>query len=60
MQNEKQAVARNSMIASGLLATGKFVAGIFTGSIGLISEGIHSFYRFYRHQHHLAGGAHQR
>ena len=39
MQNEKQAVARNSMIASGLLATGKFVAGIFTGSIGLISEG---------------------
>lgn len=46
MQNEKQAVARNSMIASGLLATGKFVAGIFTGSIGLISEGIHSFTDF--------------
>ena len=47
------------MIASGLLATGKFVAGIFTGSIGLISEGS-TLYRFYRHQHHLAGGAHQR
>lgn len=46
MQNEKQAVARNSMIASGLLAMGKFVAGIFTGSIGLISEGIHSFTDF--------------
>lgn len=46
MQNEKQAVARNSMIASGVLATGKFVAGIFTGSIGLISEGIHSFTDF--------------
>ncbi|WP_431222467.1 cation-efflux pump [Serratia sp. L9] len=46
MQNEKQAVARNSMIASGLLALGKFVAGIFTGSIGLISEGIHSFTDF--------------
>ncbi|MDU3889589.1 MAG: cation diffusion facilitator family transporter, partial [Serratia liquefaciens] len=46
MQNEKQSVARNSMIASGLLATGKFIAGIFTGSIGLISEGIHSFTDF--------------
>lgn len=46
MQNEKQTVARNSMIASGLLALGKFVAGIFTGSIGLISEGIHSFTDF--------------
>jgi cation diffusion facilitator family transporter len=46
MQNEKLIVARNSMIASGLLAAGKFVAGIFTGSIGLISEGIHSFTDF--------------
>lgn len=46
MQNEKQTVARNSMIASGLLALGKFIAGIFTGSIGLISEGIHSFTDF--------------
>ena len=54
MQNEKQAVARNSMIASGVLATGKFVAGIFTGRRDPL------FHRFYRHQHHLAGGAHQR
>ncbi|WP_337264698.1 MULTISPECIES: cation-efflux pump [unclassified Serratia (in: enterobacteria)] len=46
MQNEKQTVARNSMIASALLALGKFIAGIFTGSIGLISEGIHSFTDF--------------
>ncbi|MBL5906768.1 cation-efflux pump [Serratia fonticola] len=46
MQNQKQAVARNSMIISGLLALGKFIAGIFTGSIGLISEGIHSFTDF--------------
>lgn len=46
MQNEKQTVARNSMVISGLLALGKFVAGIFTGSIGLISEGIHSFTDF--------------
>lgn len=46
MQNEKQTVARNSMIASGLLALGKFIAGLLTGSIGLISEGIHSFTDF--------------
>lgn len=46
MQNEKQTVARNSMIASGLLALGKFIAGLFTGSIGLISEGVHSFTDF--------------
>lgn len=42
MQNEKQRVALVSMVASGLLAIGKFTIGIFTGSIGLISEGIHS------------------
>lgn len=42
MKNEKQHVALVSMLASGLLAIGKFTIGIFTGSIGLISEGIHS------------------
>ncbi|WP_159566368.1 cation diffusion facilitator family transporter [Budvicia diplopodorum] len=42
MQNEKQRVALVSMLASGLLAIGKFTIGLFTGSIGLISEGIHS------------------
>lgn len=46
MQNEKQDVALKSMVASGLLSVGKFVVGIFTGSIGLISEGIHSLTDF--------------
>ncbi|TCV96568.1 cation diffusion facilitator family transporter [Biostraticola tofi] len=34
------------MVASGLLAAGKFIVGFFTGSIGLISEGIHSLTDF--------------
>jgi len=42
MNNEKQRVALVSMLASGLMAIGKFTFGIITGSIGLISEGIHS------------------
>ncbi|MCW6568785.1 cation-efflux pump [Yersinia ruckeri] len=46
MRNEKQDVAWKSMIASGLLSIGKFAVGIFTGSIGLISEGIHSLTDF--------------
>ncbi|MER9236256.1 cation-efflux pump [Mesorhizobium sp. M0622] len=42
MQKEKERVALVSMLSSAILAIGKFVIGSLTGSIGLISEGVHS------------------
>ncbi len=43
---EKQAVAVSSMAASALMTVGKFIVGFMTGSLGLISEGLHSFLDF--------------
>lgn len=39
---EKERVALVSMLSSGALAATKFAIGFMTGSIGLISEGVHS------------------
>ena len=44
--SEKQNVALVSMAASALLATAKFAAGILTGSLGILSEAIHSLIDF--------------
>ncbi len=44
--SEKQSVALMSMAASAGLAAAKFVAGILTGSLGIISEAIHSLIDF--------------
>jgi cation diffusion facilitator family transporter len=40
--NQKERVALVSMLSSGALAVSKFAIGFLTGSIGLISEGVHS------------------
>ena len=40
--NQKAAVALGSMVASGTLTVAKFAVGFATGSLALISEGIHS------------------
>ncbi len=42
MKNEKQNVAGVSVIAAVFLTGLKFVAGIMTGSLGLLSEALHS------------------
>ncbi len=42
MSSEKQSVALVSMAASAVLAAAKFIAAIFTGSLGILSEAIHS------------------
>ncbi|HEY7749784.1 MAG TPA: cation-efflux pump [Aestuariivirgaceae bacterium] len=42
MGSEKQRVALASLAASAGLAAAKLVAGIFTGSLGILSEAIHS------------------
>ncbi|MDH6234525.1 cation diffusion facilitator family transporter [Mesorhizobium soli] len=42
MQKDKERVALISMLSSASLAIGKFAIGFMTGSIGLISEGVHS------------------
>lgn len=44
--SEKQSVALVSMAASALLAGSKFVAALFTGSLGILSEAIHSLIDF--------------
>ena len=44
--HEKQNVALVSMAASAALAAAKFVAGILTGSLGILSEAIHSLIDF--------------
>ena len=44
--SEKQRVAFWSLIASGLLAAAKLVAGLLTGSLGILSEAVHSLLDF--------------
>jgi cation diffusion facilitator family transporter len=44
--SEKQSVALISMGASAALAIAKFAAGLFTGSLGILSEAIHSLIDF--------------
>ena len=44
--SEKQNVALVSMAASALLAGAKFLAAMFTGSLGILSEAIHSVIDF--------------
>lgn len=44
--SEKQSVALVSMLASALLAGTKLVAALFTGSLGILSEAIHSLIDF--------------
>jgi cation diffusion facilitator family transporter len=39
---EKQAVALASVLAAALLTTLKMVVGVLTGSLGILSEGLHS------------------
>jgi cation diffusion facilitator family transporter len=46
MKNQKQAVALGSMAASALMTVGKFAIGLATGSLGLVSEGLHSLLDF--------------
>lgn len=43
---EKTTVAISSMAASLLMTVGKFTVGLMTGSLGLISEGLHSLLDF--------------
>lgn len=42
MSSEKEQVALNSIFASALMSAAKFIVGFMTGSLGLISEGLHS------------------
>ena len=44
--SEKQSVALASMAASLVLAVAKLAAGLFTGSLGILSEAIHSILDF--------------
>lgn len=44
--SEKQSVALISMAASAGLAIAKLVAGLLTGSLGILSEAVHSFTDF--------------
>ncbi|WP_119392290.1 cation diffusion facilitator family transporter [Taklimakanibacter lacteus] len=44
--SEKQSVALVSMAASAGLAVAKLVAGLLTGSLGILSEAVHSFIDF--------------
>ncbi len=39
---EKQTVALISMAASGVLTIAKFAVGLMTGSLGILSEAVHS------------------
>ncbi len=43
---EKQSVALVSILASAVLAGSKFIAAMFTGSLGILSEAIHSVIDF--------------
>jgi len=42
MFNKKESVALNSVVVSATMAVMKFVVGIMTGSMGILSEAIHS------------------
>lgn len=44
--SEKQSVALVSMAASAVLAAAKLAAGLFTGSLGMLSEAIHGLLDF--------------
>jgi cation diffusion facilitator family transporter len=44
--SQKQSVALASMVASAVLAATKLVAGLLTGSLGILSEAIHSLIDF--------------
>jgi len=44
--SEKQSVALVSMAASAVLVLAKLVAGLLTGSLGILSEAVHSFTDF--------------
>ncbi len=44
--SEKQTVALYSLVASAVLAVSKLVAGLATGSLGILSEAIHSIIDF--------------
>jgi cation diffusion facilitator family transporter len=46
MSSEKQNVALASMLASAALAATKLVAGLLTGSLGILSEALHSVLDF--------------
>ena len=46
MSSEKQSVALVSMAASAGLTLAKLVAGLATGSLGILSEAVHSFIDF--------------
>jgi cation diffusion facilitator family transporter len=46
VHSEKQSVALVSMVASAGLAIAKLVAGLLTGSLGILSEAVHSFTDF--------------
>ncbi|MFD1625585.1 cation-efflux pump [Azospirillum griseum] len=46
MSNEKESVALVSMVASAGLTVGKLTVGAATGSLGILSEGIHSLLDF--------------
>ncbi|MFA4994740.1 MAG: cation diffusion facilitator family transporter [Bdellovibrionales bacterium] len=44
--HEKQNVALSSMVASALMTIGKLIVGLSTGSLGILSEALHSFLDF--------------
>src|ERR1700741_2904980 len=44
--SEKQSVALVSMFASAVLVGAKLAAGLLTGSLGILSEAVHSFTDF--------------
>jgi len=44
--SDKQKVAGISMLASALLAAGKFIVALLTGSLGVLSEALHSLIDF--------------
>ncbi|PWC31998.1 cation-efflux pump [Azospirillum sp. TSO22-1] len=46
MPNEKQSVALTSMVASAGMTIGKLTVGLATGSLGVLSEGVHSLLDF--------------
>src|SRR6185369_16988888 len=46
VHSEKQSVALVSMFASAVLALAKLAAGLLTGSLGILSEAVHSFTDF--------------
>ncbi len=58
--SEKQRVVVLSIFASLGLTITKFAAGLATGSLGILSEAIHSLIDLGRHHRHLVCGALER